>query len=72
MLPKLIYSFYATTVFSAVLLLPLWLCAIVLFPTMAIAPRTVALMVGIIPAVLFPICYIYAPALRARMPISRQ
>jgi hypothetical protein len=71
MLTRLIYAFYATTVFSAVLLIPLGLCAAVLLPTTAIAPKTAVLIAGVVPAILFPICYIYAPILRARMPISR-
>ena len=68
LISKLIYAFCATTVFSAVAFVP------VLLFVAFVAPKTNMEPGGgfaILPAILFPICFIFAEQLRARMPISR-
>ena len=65
------YAFTAAVVFSAVVALPAALCAVMLLPSTRIAPQLAATILFSIPAVLFPLCYIYASALHAWMPIER-
>jgi hypothetical protein len=58
----------ATVVFSALATLPVLLFVAFVQPKGSIDPGTTFM---VLPAVLFPICFIYAEQLRARMPTSK-
>ena len=60
----------AATVFSAVIVALAAVPAVLWFPHWAIGSKD-AQWVLVVPAILLPICYIYAPSLRERMPLSR-
>jgi hypothetical protein len=64
------YAFMAATVFSAVIFAIAGLSAVVLLPHLAIGAKA-AQWGLIVPSVLFPICFIYASELRARLPLER-